>query len=56
MTINKGDMKAVFCINITDDNKTEIDETFELQFNGLVGVFRAHPYKATVTIVDNERM
>ena len=53
----KGDIAATFCVNITDDELLEVDETFSLAIDNAslpAGVIHRNPYTADVTILDNE--
>ena len=55
VSITEGDMSAVFCIDITDDNDLEEDEIFNLRINtGHPDIIPMSPDQATVTILDNE--
>ena len=59
VTFPAGTTIAPFDIPITDDDTTEGDEDFTLTIirNTLPdGVTRANPFRATVTIVDDEGM
>ena len=48
-------MSAVFCIDITDDNDLEEDETFNLRIDtGHPDIIPMSPDQATVTILDDE--
>ena len=50
-------MSAEFCINITDDNELEEDETFNLTINTDLlhpEIIPMDPDQATVTILDDE--
>ena len=56
-TIKKGNTAAKFCIKIIDDDNWEMDEVFGLEINDASlpsGVVRASPYRANVTLMDNE--
>ena len=53
----KGDIAATFCVNITDDEFLEVDETFSLAIDTAslpASVIHGNPYTADVTILDNE--
>ena len=50
-------MSAEFCINITDDNKLEEDETFNLIINTTTlhpEIIVMNPNESTVIILDDE--
>ena len=56
-TIKKRKTAAKFCFKIIDDDNWEMDEVFGLEINDTSlpsGVFRASPYRANVTLMDNE--
>ena len=53
----KGDTSVTFCVNITDDNALEADETFSVIIDDTslpVRAISVYPNAANVTIVDNE--
>ena len=57
VTFAKGDTSVTFCINITDDNALEADETFSVVIDDTslpTRVISIYPNAANVTIVDNE--
>ena len=57
VTFAKGDTSVTFCINITDDNALEADETFSVVFDDTSlpdRVISRYPNEANVTILDNE--
>ena len=49
----EGDTAAMFCVNITDDELSEEEETFSLVIDATslpACVIRGYPYTANVTI------
>ena len=54
--IRKGTRRASFSVHITNDNRVELDETFNLTINSTFpfGIGHDDPYTTTVTIVDDE--
>ena len=57
VTFAKGDTSAIFCVNITDDNELEADETFSVVIDDTslpACVISGYLNAANVTIVDNE--
>ena len=53
----KGAIAATFCVNTTDDELYELDETFSLVIDAAslpASVIHGNPYTANVTILDNE--
>ena len=59
MTFATGDTAVTFCINISDDMRSETEETFGLIIDvGSVAasacVIQGNPYRANVTIVDDD--
>ena len=57
VTFAKGDTSVTFCINITDDNALEADETFSVVIDDTSlpdRVISRYPNAANVTILDNE--
>lgn len=57
VNINKGDMSAELCFNITSDNDLEEHETFTLRINaGSLHheIIPMTPDQATITILDDE--
>ena len=53
----EGDTAATFCVNITDDELSEEEETFGLVINNAslpACVIRGNPYTANVTILHTE--
>ena len=55
----KGAIAATFCVNTTDDEFFELEETFSLVIDAAslpASVIRGNPYTADVTILDNECM
>ena len=53
-TFKKGKKTTKFCIDIMDDNNWEVDENFGLEISDRF--VRASPYRANVTVIDNEGM
>ena len=57
VTFAVGDTSYLFCVNITDDNILEADETFSVVIDDTSlpdRVISIYPNAANVTIVDNE--
>ena len=55
VNFTQGDISAKFCINITDDEDWEMDETFILTINATnKHIILTKPYIVTVTIIDDE--
>ena len=57
ITFTKGDNSAILCVNITDDNALEADETFSVVIDDTslpTRVISIYPNAANVTILDNE--
>ena len=53
----EGDTAAMFCVNITDDELSEEEETFGLVIDAAslpACVIRRNPYRANVTILPTE--
>ena len=49
--------RATIIVNIVNDNRPELDETFRLTINATslpYGVIRSNPHSTVVTIVDDE--
>lgn len=59
MTFRKGKKVAKVCFDIIDDETWETDEIFGLEIDNAslpAGVVRSSPYKANVTLLDDEGM
>ena len=53
-TFKKEKKSTKFCVNIKDDNNWEMDEIFGLEISDRFT--RTSPYRANVTLIDNEGM
>ena len=53
----RNSRRSTIIVNIVDDNRPELDETFRLTINATslpFGVIRSNPYSTIVTIIDDE--